>query len=573
MTLVQKLQSFIGKDNSANWCLFVFFAGTLFVKCVLFNFLYTDSYIFSSLWRNPAGFWSWYLPIISISIAIASLVFLFRRKAWTIYFLIILDLWMIANLWYFRAYNMLLDAYAVTMVGNLNDGYWDAIQAMFRWKDMTLLICTALFYCLYRILKNEHRKLLYTPILLVIAILLHAEATHLLKKQDKWPPAVFNCFHYADNALLATTEYEYRYSIIHSAIFNINHLIRMCFDSNEHIEFTELEQQQIVSFCQPRDTVCPDGNVLLVLVESLESWTIHPDIMPHTCHFVSQYPTLFAPKIKRQVVGGLSADAQLIANTGLLPTQHGAVSHLYAENLFPSIADMYDTLTLSIASTPLDDCWHQWAMNKAYHFDSAWSKSPKDSLLFKDVVQAIDSGFRYTQVFTISSHTPFKGSAAQSSLQLPNGLPELLSNYIKAINVTDAGLAVLLSAIETDSILQNTTIIITGDHTILADDMRAQYNKSCQDQNLPYDVIASNYVPLIVYSPKIKENIRIDEVCYQMDIYPTIMHLIGCEDYYWKGFGVNLLDSTARHNRPITEEQAYQLSDKLIRADYFRELQ
>ena len=78
------------------------------------------------------------------------------------------------------------------------------------------------------------------------------------------------------------------------------------------------------------------------------------------------------------------------------------------------------------------------------------------------------------------------------------------------------------------------------------------------------------YCPLIVYSPKINGNINITDIAYQMDIYPTILHLIGCEDYYWKGFGVNLLDSVARKNRPITEDEAFELSDKIIRADYFR---
>ena len=40
-----------------------------------------------------------------------------------------------------------------------------------------------------------------------------------------------------------------------------------------------------------------------------------------------------------------------------------------------------------------------------------------------------------------------------------------------------------------------------------------------------------------------------------------------------KGFGVNLLDSVARHNRPITPEDAYDLSDKMIRADFFRKFE
>ena len=98
--------------------------------------------------------------------------------------------------------------------------------------------------------------------------------------------------------------------------------------------------------------------------------------------------------------------------------------------------------------------------------------------------------------------------------------------------------------------------------------MLADYKDYLSNKNLS---IASkeNYCPLIIYSPKIESNVQIDELCYQMDIFPTILHLIGCEEYYWKGFGVNLLDSAARHNRPITEIDAYELSDRLIRSNYF----
>ena len=82
-------------------------------------------------------------------------------------------------------------------------------------------------------------------------------------------------------------------------------------------------------------------------------------------------------------------------------------------------------------------------------------------------------------------------------------------------------------------------------------------------------MIEEAFIPLIIYSPQIEASITITDTCYQMDIYPTIMHLIGCEGYYWKGFGINLIDSIARHNRPIDAAGANALSDKLIRCDYF----
>ena len=54
-----------------------------------------------------------------------------------------------------------------------------------------------------------------------------------------------------------------------------------------------------------------------------------------------------------------------------------------------------------------------------------------------------------------------------------------------------------------------------------------------------------------------------------MDIFPTILHLIGSEGYYWKGFGIDLLDSVACTSRTTNEIKAYDLSEKLIRCNFF----
>ena len=70
-------------------------------------------------------------------------------------------------------------------------------------------------------------------------------------------------------------------------------------------------------------------------------------------------------------------------------------------------------------------------------------------------------------------------------------------------------------------------------------------------------------------SPVVGKRVIVSDLCYQMDIFPTILHCIGIDDYYWKGFGVNVTDSVALKNRVILEKDAYNISDKMIRADYF----
>ena len=75
---------------------------------------------------------------------------------------------------------------------------------------------------------------------------------------------------------------------------------------------------------------------------------------------------------------------------------------------------------------------------------------------------------------------------------------------------------------------------------------------------------------------RISNNPHYSEDCYQMDIYPTYQSLLGVEDYRWHGFGINLLDEpndvscgVNKQKRPITEEEAFPLSDRLIRNNYF----
>jgi hypothetical protein len=53
-----------------------------------------------------------------------------------------------------------------------------------------------------------------------------------------------------------------------------------------------------------------------------------------------------------------------------------------------------------------------------------------------------------------------------------------------------------------------------------------------------------------------------------MDIYPTYRALVGAQDYRWRGFGINLLDTTQKS--PISEDEAFPLSDRLIRNNYFQ---
>ena len=170
---------------------------------------------------------------------------------------------------------------------------------------------------------------------------------------------------------------------------------------------------------------------------------------------------------------------------------------------------------------------------------------------------------------TISSHLPFAHGSTHPK-HVVEGMPNIMSAYLNCLAYTDSCIGTLLDAIQNSPLAANTTIVISGDHTIFRS-KDAEMDRFAKENGIPMQT-GHTFTPLIIYSPEIEGNIQVTDTCYQMDIFPTILHLIGAEDYYWHGFGVNLLDSAARNNRPCTEQEAYRLSDLIIRSDYFRNL-
>ena len=170
---------------------------------------------------------------------------------------------------------------------------------------------------------------------------------------------------------------------------------------------------------------------------------------------------------------------------------------------------------------------------------------------------------------TVDSHVPFAHGSTYPK-HVVEGMPNFMSAYLNCLAYTDSCIGELLNAIQDSPLADNTTIVISGDHTIFRS-QNTEMDRFAKENGIPMQT-GHTFTPLIIYSPEIEGNIQVTDTCYQMDIFPTILHLIGAEDYYWHGFGVNLLDSAARNNRPCTEQEAYRLSDLIIRSDYFRNM-
>lgn len=556
--------------NKNNWIIFGVFTLLFFLK----NLLFQHFAFYEWLPADSHGAMAWVaflLPKLASALFWASAVFLLKDKRWMILLAIIADTWCIANCIYMRNNNYILDSFAFSIAGNLN-GYWWSVLLFIDWAiDLMIYGISCLFFLVFFKIRKEKRSVAAWALVALCAVMLHygGEACYILSRPaDARPHFQWNVCTREARERIYGVDYEYlveQTSLLCMPIYLLPDHIEI----KQHHEYfrpmTSADSAAVDMHILP-DTTCvkADSPLIIVIMESLENWVCRPDIMPNLSALTQQEHVLYAEHVQSQIVGGASADGQMIINTGVLPLTEGYTCFRYPRNDYPALMHLAADSTILIL--PHDtSVWNQTMMSPAYGYDTTIIYSDVDTLLFEKLNEVQQSGHRFIQCITQSTHAPFV-TASLSKMQMPDDMPYFMSHFIRAFNATDEGLAHFIQRIPTDSLLRTYTIVITGDHHILYREKRAHYANYSRKHGFDYRP-DEPFVPLIIYSPKIEGNVHLTDTCYQMDIYPTILSLIGGDRYYWQGFGINLLDSAAA--RTTSPSEALRLSDLMLRNNYF----
>lgn len=352
--------------------------------------------------------------------------------------------------------------------------------------------------------------------------------------------------------------------------------------------------------------------VVVIFVESLESWVLErsvegQELTPCLNRLLHEERTLYAPQVVTQVKGGRSIDAQLLVTAGLLPLENGCWSARCPHTAYPSLVKAFRQRhpgARALLFTPDKEIvWNQMIVAREFGFDSLLShkhfrndrttgtgsrRRLCDGAFFDQCLEKLaepqmlpdTAGTCYLQFVTYSSHHPFVIPEELHRIRLRQEMPRRLRDYLTAVNYVDHALGEFIAALRRNPRLSDAMIVITGDHEGLASE-RPALASSAAGRGL---VSEGRFTPLIVVNAPAA--MRCTDTVGQIDIYPTLLDLLGLDDYHWHGLGRSLLRADApraavdpRLERvgaavdSTTEQhlrQAWSLSDRIIRSDYFR---
>lgn len=584
------------------------FIGIL-IKSVLFMLLISDDKANGINLRHV--FWS--IPPFVVWFAIISLYlslgFFFKGKLqkWCFFTLnLIFTFIVIGDLWYFRSNSVFLNIHMFSMVSNL-DNLGSSIISMIRAVDFLFLI--DIMYIAYLNIKKRKTIVFERNLIGGLALIMLC-STYLFYahiKIDKLEKGF-------SNQMLFRRSWS-----VNQTISNITPIGYHIFDGiksyveSKPYEFTEEEKVEINNVLndikeEPKTNeykgMLKGKNLLLIQWESLETFVVNQkidgqEITPNLNKLLNN--SLYFSNFHEQTWNGTSSDAELIVNAGVLPVREGATFFRFPSNTYEnSLPNIFKNLGYStIASHPDKGSYWNWMANQKsigyetiydstnYINDDNLNLGMSDKTYFKQfgekLKEAKEPFLAYT--ITLSSHSPFIMPEDEQRLNLPSEYANSkLGGYFQSINYTDRYLGEFLKYLEEEGILENTAVVIYGDH----EGVHKFYNDEIKGLKGTEEWMMENNekVPFLIYNKDI-EGKEFKTLSGQVDTIPTLAYLFGAEEKVWNNpllLGRNLLTTEDSYvllsNKTLLEEglseekkekikKLTEISDKLIRGNCF----
>ncbi|MBA5849828.1 LTA synthase family protein [Clostridium sp. cel8] len=295
-------------------------------------------------------------------------------------------------------------------------------------------------------------------------------------------------------------------------------------------------------------------NLIVIQVEALQEFVINSsingnEITPNLNRWIKR--SHYFDNFHYQVASGGTSDAEFMANNSLYPAQSGAAYFLYSGNTFQSMPESFKEKGYETAAFHgfRESFWNRNVMYKNFKFDKFYSKKSfkndeKIGLGLSDksfLNQSIEKLKKlktpyYAFLITLTSHYPYNDTKNYGNFNVGNLEGSLIGNYIKSIHYTDAQLGMFLDKLDKNGTLENSVVVIYGDHYAIPKNKKDEFLKFYNKKSLSeVDWIKLQKVPLIIHFPNdsIKGTSHINSG--EMDIYPTISNLFGIRSDYTMG--------------------------------------
>ena len=389
-----------------------------------------------------------------------------------------------------------------------------------------------------------------------------------------------------DRELLVKNIGTYNYHLYDIYIQTKSSAQRALADGSELVEVNNYVRSNQAAVNEELFGKYKDRNVIAVSLESLQNFVINNqmdghEITPFLNSLTKDPDTYYFSNFYHQTGLGKTSDSEFIVENSLFGLGRGAVFFTHGGNTYNSMAERlgengYYTSVMHPNNKSFwnrDMMYQSLKIDKFYDIDSYtveegqevnWGM--KDIPFFEQsaaLMKSMPQPF-YSRLITLTNHYPF--TLDEEDIMIPEYTSNsgTLNRYFQTVRYMDEAVKAFFQDLKDQGIYENSIIVMYGDHYGISENHnKAMAQYLGKEELTPYDNAMLQEVPLFIHIPGSGEGQEMTEVSGQVDIRPTILHLLGIETSKDMQLGADLFSPEHedfvifRDGRFVTDKYVY----------------
>ncbi|EGP5651513.1 LTA synthase family protein [Enterococcus faecium] len=310
-------------------------------------------------------------------------------------------------------------------------------------------------------------------------------------------------------------------------------------------------------------------NVIVLHLESFQQFLINmkvdgQEVTPFLNSIFQNQATISFDNFFHEVGQGKTSDAENMLETGTFGLPQGSLfTELGSDNVFqaaPAILGQKQGYTSAVFHGNVASFWNRDHVYKNLGYDNFFDRSYFDESdetlgygildkdLFRESAQYLEHLQQpfYTKFLSVTNHTPYYTDDKNFDFPSLNTGNSTVDNYVRTAHYLDQSLEQFFTYLKKSGIYQNSIFVIYGDHFGISNtdnkDLASALGKD-PDTWDEFDNAQMQRVPLMIHMPGYTKGSVNHEYGGEIDVLPTLLHLLGIDDKDYLHFGTDLLSS------------------------------
>ena len=529
------------------------------------------------------GFYQAFLAFVNpipLGLLFIGLALYFKRSTifygFSIFVYILLFIWLFSNAVYYREFSDFVTVNTMMASSSVSAGLGEAALGLFRpWDIIYLIDFPILGYLMYKkLIRVDHRPFNKRASFAITALSSMLFTANLFLAEIDRPQLLTRGFsnYYVVRALGLPAFLGYSGNQTYQA-----NKERSKASAEDLKPVEEYIQNHYAEPNKDYFGIAKGRNVIYVHLESFQQFLIDYklqadgksyEVTPFLNSLYHSNSTLAFSNVFNQVKAGKTSDAETMIETGLFGLNQGSFMVNYGgtntQQAAPFILSKNGGYTSAVFHGNTGSFWNrntaykQWGYN--YFFDASYFTKQDDTnsfqyglndkIMLKDSIKYLERLQQpfYVKYITVSNHYPYTTSLIGDEIGFPlaKTKDETINGYFATANYLDSSVKALFDYLKESGLYDNSIIVLYGDHFGISQtrnpNLAPLVGKTSETWS-NYDNAMMQRVPYMVVIPGMDKGKIIDTYGGQVDMLPTLEHLLGIDSKNYLQVGQDLLSS------------------------------